>query len=382
MFFPCSKNVVTNSVFLAYCFEHLFFHHPSAEHSSSLSALHILPLPLISCPVQHWDISPICPSAHLSCISIKPPSCFLPCHIWHPRESWLKVNKADDFSHSHSQSFLSSLLCQQQEDDETAAAWGIPAEPAPGMYPEPVAQGRSCCGWQSSHPCSSFFVCGSTLLLPREEGECRVGELCLPDLAWILLHCSAPVPPAAPGCLSLSSVLSKSCLAKKLWAGKWCHHDNLFHTSLSQLSESVPLLGTWMTSLLRQGRCPHNSVPTVFDKVLSKVCRKSEVLLWFKCSTIPSVLQLLITMCLIQLCPPLLPWKAQWNLNFAKEGVHVSSSMREIVPAVVSILIATKASLEENISPSPLADNFIDLFLSHYVLYASVVCILYSIILL
>lgn len=246
------------------------------------------------------------------------------------------------------------------------------------MYLEAVAQGRSCCGWQSSCPCSSFFVRGSTLLLPREEGVCRVGELCLPDLAWILLSCSAPVPPAAPGCLSLSSVLSKGCLAKKLWAGKWCHHDNLFHTSLSQLSESVPLLGTWMTSLLRQGRWSHNSVPTVFDKVLSKVCRNSELLLWFKCSTIASVLQLLISMCLIQLCPPLLPWKAQWNLNFAKEGVHVSSSMREIVPAVVSILIATKASLEENISPSPLADNFIDLFLSHYVLYASVVCILYK----
>lgn len=145
----------------------------------------------------------------------------------------------------------------------------------------------------------------------------------------------------------VSSVFSKGCLAKKLWTGKWCHHDNLFHTSPSQLSESAPLLGTWMTSPLRQGRCLHNSVPTVFDKVLSKVCRTSEVLLWFQCSTIPLVLQLSVRMCLIQLCPPLLPWKST-------------------------------ASLEENFSPSPLADNFMDLLLSRYVLYASVVRILYK----
>lgn len=29
------------------------FHHPSAKHSSSLSALHSPPLPCVSCPVQH-----------------------------------------------------------------------------------------------------------------------------------------------------------------------------------------------------------------------------------------------------------------------------------------------------------------------------------------
>lgn len=50
-------------------------------------------------------------SLHLSCSSEKPPSCFLPCHIWQ-EELYLKVTKTDNFSHS--QSSQSTLLCQQQ----------------------------------------------------------------------------------------------------------------------------------------------------------------------------------------------------------------------------------------------------------------------------
>lgn len=53
--------------------------------------------------------------------------------------------------------------------------------------------------------------------------------------------------------------------------------------------------------------------------------------------------------------------------------------MREIVPAVVSVLIATKASLKENFSSFlSLGRQFYGLLLSRYVLYASVVCILYK----
>lgn len=122
VFPPCSKNVLTNTVFLAYYFEHFF---------CQLTGLPILPpkcktlifvvsssyptpaLCILSCAaLRHHPPSALSAlSLHLSCSSEKSPSCFLPCHIWQ-EELYLKVTKTDNFSHS--QSSHSTLLCQQQ----------------------------------------------------------------------------------------------------------------------------------------------------------------------------------------------------------------------------------------------------------------------------
>lgn len=68
-----------------------------------------------------------------------------------------------------------------------------------------------------SCPCSPFFAHGSTLLLPREEGEWWVGEHCLAGLAWsrqATLPLSSSSSKAASA--QISSVFNKGCPAKKL----------------------------------------------------------------------------------------------------------------------------------------------------------------------
>lgn len=51
---------------------------------------------LVQCSTE--TSPPICSSAHLSCISIKPSSCFLPCHIWHSRGVLVKGQQSWWFS--------------------------------------------------------------------------------------------------------------------------------------------------------------------------------------------------------------------------------------------------------------------------------------------
>lgn len=59
-----------------------------------------------------------------------------------------------------------------------------------------------------------------------------------------------------------------------------------------------------------------------------------------------------------------------------QEGVHIPSAVKEKVLAVGSVLTATKSLLQKRIflCSTPLVDNFMS-FLSHYVLFAPVVCI-------
>lgn len=127
---------------------------------------------------------------------------------------------------------------------------------------------------------------------------------------------------------------------------------------------TVPVLGTWMTSPLGHGQCPHNCVPTVFRKVLSKICRNPEVLWWLKAQ------RFLQCFC----CWSQSAWFSSVLLSSRPESTVKSEFCRRGSDCFLSGESSSASSTNSNQSFPPLADNFMDLFLSRYVLHASVVC--------
>jgi len=147
-----------------------------------------------------------------------------------------------------------------------------------------------------------------------------VGEPCLLGLVWSLLSCSAPVPPAAPR-LPLHSSPQWSAKAALLRSFELAS-DAIMTISFIRLPHSC--LNLFLScGPRRQTFWDRDDVPITVCPlclVIGKIRRNSEVLLVFKCSTIPSILPLLVTICLLHLCLPLLPPKSAVKFKFWIRG--------------------------------------------------------------